>query len=65
VARNVTAQRWIPALGQKMTFFTTTRIPILRYIVTEGGDSVIQQTHLVVKNVDVTLTRWVWTPIVT
>jgi hypothetical protein len=59
VARNVTAQRWIPALGQKMTRFTTTKTPILRYIVTEGGDNGNQQTHFVVKNVDVTSTRWV------
>jgi hypothetical protein len=47
-----------------MTCFTMTRIPILRYIVTEGGDSGIQQTHLVIRNVDVTSTRWVWTPLV-
>jgi hypothetical protein len=58
VARNVTAQRWIPALEQKMTCFTTTRTPILLYIVTEDGDNGNQRTDFVVKNVNVTLTPW-------
>jgi hypothetical protein len=34
--------------------------PISLYIVTEDGDNGNQQTDFVVKNVDETLTRWVW-----
>jgi hypothetical protein len=58
-ARNVTAQRWIPASEQMMTCFMMTRTPILRYIVTVGGDNGNRQTYSGVKNVDVTSTLWV------
>jgi hypothetical protein len=56
VARNVTAQRWIPALEQTRTCFTTTQTPILRYIVTGGGDNGNLQTYSGARNVDVTST---------